>query len=68
MQIPGDHKIFSIVRHVGLHVDSSSMKSSLGLYAFTFMCEVKLDGLRPFDQCELLNCNGHSLVCEVVLS
>ena len=30
-EIPGDHEILSIVRHVGLHVDFSSMKSSLGL-------------------------------------
>ena len=27
----GDHETLSIVRHVGLHVDFSSMKSSLGL-------------------------------------
>ena len=32
-QIPGDHETLSIVRHVGLHVDFSSMKSSLGLRA-----------------------------------
>ena len=31
MRIPGDHKTLSIVRHVGLHLDFSSMKSSLGL-------------------------------------
>ena len=30
-KIPGDHETLSIVRHVGLHVDFSSMKSSLGL-------------------------------------
>ena len=33
-----------------LHVDISSMKSSLDLQAFTLVCEVNLDGLRPFDQ------------------
>ena len=27
----GDHETLSIVRHVGLHVDFSSMMSSLGL-------------------------------------
>ena len=30
-KIPGDHEILSIVCHVGLHVDFSSMKFSLGL-------------------------------------
>ena len=30
-KIQGDHETLSIVRHVGLHVDFSSMKSSLGL-------------------------------------
>ena len=29
-EIPGDHETLSIVHHVGLHVDFSSMKSSLG--------------------------------------
>ena len=49
---PGDHETLSIVRHVGLHVeDFSSMKSSLGLRAFTsFVCEVNTDGLRPSNQ------------------
>ena len=29
------------------------------------MCEVNLDGLGPFDQWELLDCNGHmpSILC-----
>ena len=31
-KIPGDHETLSIIRHVGLHVDFSSMKSSLGLH------------------------------------
>ena len=31
MQILGDHETLSISRHVGLHVEFSSMKSSLGL-------------------------------------
>ena len=31
MRIPGDHETLSIVHHVGLHLDFSSMKSSLGL-------------------------------------
>jgi hypothetical protein len=31
MKILGDHKTLSILRHVGFHVDFSSMKSSLGL-------------------------------------
>ena len=31
MKITGDHETLSIVHHVGLHVDFSSMKSSLGL-------------------------------------
>ena len=30
-QIPGDHETLSIVRHVGLHVHFSFMKSSLDL-------------------------------------
>jgi len=30
-QILGDHETLSIVRHVGLHVDFSSMKCSLSL-------------------------------------
>ena len=46
--IPEDHETLSIVRNVGLHVGFSSMKSLLGIY--TFVCEVNLDGLRPFDQ------------------
>ena len=49
-KILGDHETLSIVRHVGLHVHFSSMKSSLDLYAFTFVCEVNLDGLRLFNQ------------------
>ena len=41
------------------------MKSSLGLKAFTFVCEVNLDSLRTFDQWEFLDCNGHgpSILC-----
>jgi hypothetical protein len=31
VKIPGDHETLSIVHHVGLHVDFSSMKSSLDL-------------------------------------
>jgi hypothetical protein len=31
MKIPGDHETLSIARHVGLHVDFSFTKSSLGL-------------------------------------
>ena len=31
MKISGDHKTLSIVCHVGLHIDFSSTKSSLGL-------------------------------------
>ena len=31
MKLSGDHKTLFIVRHVGLHVDFSSMKSSLNL-------------------------------------
>ena len=30
-KIPGDHETLSIVRHVRLHVDFSSMKFSVGL-------------------------------------
>ena len=30
-KIPGDHEPLSIVRHVGLHLDFSFMKYSLGL-------------------------------------
>jgi hypothetical protein len=30
-KIPGDYETLSIVRHVGLHIDFSSTKSSLGL-------------------------------------
>ena len=30
-KIPGDRETLAIVRHVGLHVDFSSMKFSLGL-------------------------------------
>jgi hypothetical protein len=33
-KIPRDHETLSIVCHVGLHVDFSFMKSSLGLWAF----------------------------------
>ena len=41
------------------------MKSSLGLKDFTFVCEVNLRGLRPFNQWELLDCNGNgpSVLC-----
>ena len=49
-KILGDHKTLSIVCHVGIHLDFSFMKSSLGLYAFTFVCEVNMNGLRPFNQ------------------
>ena len=35
-KIPGDHDTLYIVRHVGFYVDFSSMKSYLGLRAFTF--------------------------------
>jgi hypothetical protein len=38
-----DHETLSMYCHVGLH------ESSMGLYAFTFVCEVNLDGLCPFD-------------------
>ena len=31
MKIPGDDETLSIICHVGLHVDFSSMKFSLGL-------------------------------------
>ena len=44
-KIPGDLETLSIVRHVGLHINFSSMKSSLGLWTFTVVCEVNLDGL-----------------------
>jgi hypothetical protein len=47
-QISGDHETLSIVCHVGLHVDFSFMKSSLGLSAFTFVCEVNLGWSPPF--------------------
>jgi hypothetical protein len=43
-EILGDHEAYFTVCHVGFHVDFSSMK------AFTFVREVNLDGLRPFDQ------------------
>jgi len=36
------------VHYVGLRIDLSSMKSSFDLQAFTFMCEVNLDGLCTF--------------------
>ena len=49
-KILGDHETLSKVRHVGLHVDFASMKSSLGFWDFTFVCEVNLDGLHSFDQ------------------
>ena len=42
-RIPSDHETLCIVLHVGLLVDFSSMKSSMGLQAFTFVCEVNLD-------------------------
>ena len=53
-KIPGDHETLSIVRHVGPHVDFSPSC----VYS-------ELDGLCPFDQWELLDCNGHgpSLLC-----
>ena len=65
LKISGDHETLFIVCHVGLHVDFSSMKSSSGLQTFTFKCEMNLDGLHPFDQWELLDCNGHgpSVLC-----
>ena len=37
--------LFIFFCHVGLHVDFSSLKSSLGLQAFLYACEVNLDGL-----------------------
>jgi hypothetical protein len=46
------------------------MRSSLDLYAFTFVCEVNLDGVRLFDQWELLRLpwsRAFSLVSEVAL-
>jgi hypothetical protein len=38
-----DHETLSMYCHVGLH------ESFVSLYAFTFVCEVNLDGLCPFD-------------------
>ena len=58
-KLQGDHETLSIIFHVQLHVDFSYMQSSLGLCVFIFLCEVNLDGLRPFDQRELVDCNGH---------
>jgi len=55
---PRDHETLSIIRHVRLHVDFSFMKSSLDLQTFTFVCEVILDGLLPFDQWKLLDCTA----------
>ena len=49
-KLPRDHETLSTVRHVGFHVDFSSMKSSMGLQAFTFVFEVNLGSLRPFNQ------------------
>ena len=37
----------------------SSTKSFSGLQAFTFVCEVNVNGLRPFDQWELLDYTGY---------
>ena len=67
----GDHETLSIVRHVGLHVDFSSMKSSLGLQTFTFVCEVNLNGFssfRPMRALRLQLLRAFSLVCEVALN
>ena len=46
-KILGDHETLSLVRHVGLRVKVFiHEKSSLDLWAFTYMCEVKF-GLSP---------------------
>ena len=69
-QIPVDHRALSIVCHVKLHVDFSSMKFSLGLWALTFYCEVNLNEFYLLVQWEFLDRNGHGpsiLVCEVAL-
>ena len=66
----GRCETLSTVRHVRLHVDFLSMKSSLGLWDFTFMCEVNLDGLPPLQPMRALRMQwswAFNLVCEVAL-
>ena len=61
----GDHETLSIVRHVGLPVNFSSMKSFVG-FRLSRSCVKRIwNGLHPFDQWELLNGNGHgpSVLC-----
>ena len=43
MQILTKYETLFIVCYVGVHVHFSFMVISLGLYAFTFSCEVSLD-------------------------
>ena len=49
VQIPTDHETMFIVYHVRVHVDSSSTIIFLSPWAFTFWCEVNLDGLGLYD-------------------
>jgi hypothetical protein len=70
-KVPGDHETLSIVCHVGLHVDFSSMKSSLGLYTFTYVCEVKLGRSPPFRLMRAFRLQwslAFNLACEVALT
>ena len=56
--IPVDRETLSIVCHVGIHVDFSSMIIASGPWAFTFKCVVNLESLHLFNQWEILECNG----------
>ena len=68
--IPGDHETLSIVRHVELHIDFPSMKSSLGLHLRVWS---ELGRSPPFRRMRALKLDckwsrAFSLVCEVALT
>ena len=67
-KFPRNHESLSIIHHVGLHVDFSSMKSSLGLHLRVWS---ELGGSPPFWPMRALRLQwswAFSLVCEVALT
>ena len=58
MQIPRGRETLSIVRHVGLHLDFSSIEIFFGPLGLHLRVWSELGRSPPFDQWELLDCNG----------
>ena len=67
-KIPGDHNTLAIVRHVGLHVEFSSTKSSLGLHLCVWNELGRSPPFRPMRALRLQWSFAFNLVCEVALT